>query len=130
MGERDRSLVLVDAGEHFQKYVLGKVFLGNPPWKVGPDDADDEGVQVFDKIPRSSLVAPTNAIKTASQIKRLVVRHAFMEASSNTYCKTPVAPRRLPAAPHLDIRMRPRIECKAEMASASQALRLTSAHDL
>jgi hypothetical protein len=85
---------------------------------------------VFDKLPRSSLVAFTNAIKTASQIKRLVVRHAAMEAPSNTYCKTPIVAPWLPRAPHLDIGRRARINGPVAMAPALQALRLTSAHDL
>gem|GEM_PF-6574827 len=51
---------------------------------------------MIDKLPRSSLVAQANATKTASQIKRLVVRHRFIESSSYTFCKTPVGAGRLP----------------------------------
>jgi hypothetical protein len=96
VGEGHGSLVLVNAGEHFQKYILRKVFLRDPPRQMGPDDPDDEGMEVVDKLPRSCLIALANAIKTASQIKRLVVRHRFMEASSSTFCKTPIAQARLP----------------------------------
>ena len=55
-------------------------------------DADDKGMKMLHKLPRSNLIAFANAIKTASQIKRLVVRHDYGDASSGTYCKTPVAP--------------------------------------
>jgi len=72
---------LVDSGEHLQKYVLGKVFLGDPAGKVGAADPDDERVEVLHKIARSDLIALANAIKTASQIKRLVVSHRVIESS-------------------------------------------------
>jgi len=58
-------------------------------------------MEVLNELPRSSLVASANAIKAASHIKRLVVRHMLMEASSNTLCKTPMAAPRLPRAPFL-----------------------------
>jgi len=63
---------------------------------VGAGDPYDEGVEVFHKIPRSNLIALSNAIKTASQIKRLVVRHVRIDASSGIFCKTPVRRARLP----------------------------------
>jgi hypothetical protein len=99
VGEGHVSLVLVDSREHLQKYVLGKVFLGDPAGKVGARDPDDEGMEVLHKLPRSNLIAFAHAIKTASQIKRLVVRHVRIEASSGTYCKTPVAAAGLPESP-------------------------------
>jgi hypothetical protein len=54
---------------------------------------------VFHELPRGSLVALANAAQTASQIKRLVVRHRFMEAPSYTICKTPVGANGLPFPP-------------------------------
>jgi len=66
---------------------------------MGAGDADDEGMEVLDKVPRSNLIAFPDAIKTASQIKRLVVRHMRIDASSGIFCKTPVATARLPQ-PH------------------------------
>jgi hypothetical protein len=53
-------------------------------------------MEVLHEIPRSSLIALAHATKAASQIKRLVVRHRFMEATSYTFCKTPVTRVRLP----------------------------------
>jgi len=47
-------------------------------------------MQVLDKLPCSLLIALAHAIETASQIKRLVVRHRVIEASSYIFCKTPV----------------------------------------
>ena len=96
MGEGDRTLVLVEAREHLQKYLLGKVFLRDPAGEMGPAYADDKRVEVLHKVPRSNLIALTDTIKAASQVKRLVVRHSVIEASSLTFCKTPVAPARLP----------------------------------
>jgi hypothetical protein len=87
------SLILVDSGEHLQKYVLGKVFLGDPAGQMGADDPDDEGMEVLHKLPRSNLIALAHAIKTASQIKRLVVRHRKWRHHQGTFCKTPVAGR-------------------------------------
>jgi hypothetical protein len=96
MGERHGSLILLDSRKHLQKYLLCKVFLRDPARKVGADDPYDEGMEVLDKIPCSNLIAFPNAIKTASQIKRLVVRHMRIDASSGIFCKTPVARQRLP----------------------------------
>jgi hypothetical protein len=97
---------------------------------MGAADPDDQGMEVLHELARSNLIAFPDAIKTASQVKRLVVSHAFIEASSVTFCKTPVAARRLPGPRPLDFPQGPSIEWRREMASASQALRLTSAHDL
>jgi hypothetical protein len=47
-------------------------------------------MEEFHKLPRSNLIAFPHTIKAASQVKRLVVRHRFMEALSNTFCKTAV----------------------------------------
>jgi hypothetical protein len=130
MGERDGALVLVNPREHLQKYLLGKVFLSDPSGKMGADDAGDERMQVLHKFPCSNLIAFPNAIKAASQVKRLVVRHIFMEAASYTLCKTAVGGPRLPSRRILDI-LRPwAMNSGQEMAPAKQALRLTSAHDL
>ena len=63
---------------------------------MGAGDPNDEGVEVFHKIPRSNLIAFSDAIKTASQIKRLVVSHVRIDASSGIFCKTPVGRARLP----------------------------------
>jgi hypothetical protein len=98
VGEWHGTLVLVNPGEHLHKYLLGKVFLGDPSRQMGPGDPDDKGMEVLHKIPRSDLIAPANAIKTASQIKRLVVRHVWIDASSGIFCKTPVGRPRLPAS--------------------------------
>jgi hypothetical protein len=96
---------------------------------VGPDDSDDEGMEVFHKLPRSNLIAFANAIETASQIKRLVVRHTEIDALSGTYCKTPLG--RAGYGPGRNLTFFVQIgSMDAEMAPAFQALRLTSAHDL
>jgi len=50
-------------------------------------------MKVLNELTRSNLIALANAIKTASQIKRLVVRHVRIDASSGIYCKTPVPAR-------------------------------------
>jgi hypothetical protein len=98
---------------------------------MGADDADDKGMEVFHQIPRSNLIALPDTIKTASQIKRLVVRHITIDASSLIFCKTLVEGSRLrPAArAYLDFSPRQTVN-PAEMAFAFQALRLTRAHDL
>ena len=99
---------------------------------MGADDPDDEGMEVLHKVPRSNLIAFADAIKTASQIKRLVVRHVRIDASSGIFCKTPVAAAavtRARAPAPLDFQPPPRMN-RAEMAPAFQALRLTRAHDL
>jgi hypothetical protein len=87
---------LVDSGEHFQKYLLGKVFLRDPAGQMGAGDADDEGVKVLDEVPCRVLISFSDAIKAAGQIKRLVFRHVRIEASSDIFCKTLVARPRLP----------------------------------
>jgi hypothetical protein len=46
---------------------------------------------VLHELARSNLIALAHTIKTASQIKRLVVRHVRIDASSGIYCKTPMA---------------------------------------
>ncbi|HEY1848331.1 MAG TPA: hypothetical protein VGG37_03945, partial [Opitutaceae bacterium] len=70
-------------------------FLQDAARQVGPDDADDEGMKVFHELPRSNLIPYANAIKTAGQIKRLVVSHITIDASSGIHCKTPVTRGRL-----------------------------------
>ncbi len=64
----------------------------------------DEGVEVLNEFPSSNLITLADAIKTASQIKRLVVGHTRIDASSGTFCKTPVGPGGYPGprAPILD----------------------------
>jgi hypothetical protein len=98
---------------------------------VSPDNPDDKGVEVFHKLPRSNLIAFANAIETASQIKRLVVRHTEIDALSGTYCKTPLGCPRLRPFPTRNLTFIVQIgSINAEMAPAFQALRLTPAHDL
>jgi len=63
------------------------------------DDPDDEGMKVLHKLPRSDLIAPANAIETASQVKRLVVSHVWIDAASGIFCKTPVPRPRLQPTP-------------------------------
>jgi len=55
---------------------------------MGPDDPNDQGVEMLHKFSRSNLIAQTYAIETPSQIERLVVRHRYMEDTSNTSDKT------------------------------------------
>jgi hypothetical protein len=45
-------------------------------------------MEVLHELSRSALIAQTYAVKTASQIERLVVRHKYIEATSNTLPKT------------------------------------------
>jgi hypothetical protein len=131
VGERHGALVLVYTREHFQKYLLGKVFLSDPARQVGAGDPYDEGMEVLDKLPRSDLIAFANAIETASQIKRLVVRHVRIDASSGMFCKTLIGRLRLPVGRSCSLTFRIGGKCiGAAMAPALQALRLTRAHDL
>jgi hypothetical protein len=62
---------------------------------VGADDSDDKGVEMPDQFARSRLIAQPDTIKTANQVKRLVVRHAGMEKGSSTWGETPAAPAQL-----------------------------------
>jgi hypothetical protein len=84
MGERNGSLVLLEAREHLQKNLLGEVLFGNPTGLMGTDDPDDERMEVFDEVSRSVLIPAAHAVKTANQIERLFVRHRDMAAKSNT----------------------------------------------
>ena len=122
MRKGDGSLILCQAGEHLQEYLLGEVFLGHAPGQVGPDNPDDKGVEMFHKFSRSNLIAHTNAIETASQIERLVVRHRDMETGSNTSDKTALGVSRLQL---LDFPDAPPIYNGNSMRTRAQALRLT-----
>jgi hypothetical protein len=74
--------------EHFQKDVLGEVFLGHPAGQVGANDADDQRVEVVDQGTRRGLIALTHEVQAAGQIERLVFRHRRMWANSGTTRKT------------------------------------------
>src|SRR3954470_24279212 len=93
MRKRDRALVLFEAGEHLQEYLLCQIFLRDAPGEVRTHDADNQGVKMLNKFASRLLIALAHAIEAASQIERqnVVIRHGRMEARTSTSGKTRVA---------------------------------------
>ena len=74
MRKRHVSLKLGDTGEHFQKDLLGEVFLGNTTRQARTHDADDHGVKMFNEFTRSPLISLANTRKTTGKVERLIVK--------------------------------------------------------
>jgi hypothetical protein len=143
---------LCESREHLQKNFLGQIFLGHAPGQMGAYDPTDQRVKVFDQCARSRLIAPAHSVEAAGQIeRRIVVRHARMEARSDTTRKTRIALCGYsPKKPILPLKNRVPLASPAalfpsdrsltfagvgryldhDMRALLQALRLTTAHDL